>query len=62
MPEASLARELDVPYAAVCVVANWAAGRGDSEHMIDFASIEEVLQVALGRARHVIEHLCAEPV
>jgi 5'-methylthioadenosine phosphorylase len=60
MPEAALARELDVPYAAVCVVANWAAGRGDSEHMIDFAGIEEVLQVSLGRVRRVIEHLCAE--
>jgi 5'-methylthioadenosine phosphorylase len=60
MPEASLARELDVPYAAVCVVANWAAGRGDSEHTISFAAIEEVLQVSLGRVRRVIEHLCAE--
>jgi len=60
MPEASLARELEVPYAAVCVVANWAAGRGDSTHVIDFAQIEEVLQVSLGRARRVLEHLCAE--
>jgi 5'-methylthioinosine phosphorylase len=60
MPEASLARELDIPYAAVCVVANWAAGRGNSEHMIDFASIEEVLQVSLGRVRRVIKHLCTE--
>jgi 5'-methylthioinosine phosphorylase len=60
MPEASLARELDVPYAAVCVVANWAAGRGDSAHTIDFAGIEAVLQVSLGRVRRVIEHLCAD--
>jgi purine nucleoside phosphorylase len=28
MPEAALARELEIPYAALCVVANWAAGRG----------------------------------
>lgn len=60
MPEASLARELDVPYAAVCVVANWAAGRADSEHAIDFAGIEAVLQISLGRVRRVIENLCAE--
>ena len=60
MPEASLARELGVPYAAVCVVANWAAGRGDSAHAIDFAGIEEVLHVSLGRVRRVIEHLCTE--
>jgi 5'-methylthioadenosine phosphorylase len=60
MPEASLARELDVPYAAVCVVANWAAGRGNSEHAVDFAGIEDVLQQSLGRVRRVIEHLRPE--
>jgi 5'-methylthioinosine phosphorylase len=60
MPEASLARELDVPYAALCVVANWAAGRGSSEHTIDFPSIEAVLQVSMGRVRRLIEHVCAE--
>jgi 5'-deoxy-5'-methylthioadenosine phosphorylase len=60
MPEASLARELGVPYAAVCLVANWAAGRGDSAQSISFAGIEEVLQNSLGRVRRIIEHLCAE--
>lgn len=58
MPEASLARELGVPYAAVCVVANWAAGRGDSTHAISFDKIEAVLQVSLGKARNIISHLC----
>jgi 5'-methylthioadenosine phosphorylase len=58
MPEASLAREMDLPYAAICVVANWAAGRGDSTHAIRFESIEDVLQHSLGRVRRVIEHLC----
>lgn len=58
MPEASLARELAVPYAAICVVANWAAGRGDSTHAISFEKLETVLQHALGKARRVIEHLC----
>ncbi len=58
MPEACLARELGVPYAAVCVVANWAAGRGDSEHAISFDKIEETLQSSLGKARRIIEHLC----
>ena len=28
MPEASLARELDINYAIICPVANHAAGRG----------------------------------
>lgn len=58
MPEASLARELEVPYAAVCVVANWAAGRGDSAHAISFDKIEATLQQSLGKARRIIEHLC----
>lgn len=58
MPEASLARELEVPYAAICVVANWAAGRGDSEHAIRFDKIEDVLQQSLGKARRIIGHLC----
>ncbi len=58
MPEASLARELEVPYAAICVVANWAAGRGDSAHAISFDSIEAVLTQSLGKARRIIEHLC----
>jgi 5'-methylthioadenosine phosphorylase len=61
MPEASLARELEIPYAAVCAVANWAAGRGDSAHHISFERIEETLQGALGRVRGIIEHLCAAP-
>lgn len=60
MPEASLARELATPYAAICVVANWAAGRGDSRNVISFAGIEAVLQGALTRVRSVIEHFCAE--
>jgi 5'-deoxy-5'-methylthioadenosine phosphorylase len=57
MPEACLARELDVPYAAICVVANWAAGRGDNHHAISFDKIEETLQQSLGKARSIIAHL-----
>jgi 5'-methylthioadenosine phosphorylase len=58
MPEAVLARELNIPYAAICVVANWAAGRGDSIHTVVFADIEAVLQATLARVRRVIEYLC----
>ena len=58
MPEAVLARELDVPYAAVCVVANWAAGRATSKEAIVFSSIEDVLQKSLGRVRKMLEKLC----
>ena len=59
MPEAALARELEIPYAALCVVANWAAGKGDSTRAVSFAHIEEVLQGAMTRVRHIIEHLCS---
>lgn len=60
MPEAVLARELEIPYAAVCVVANWAAGRADSAEGIRFADIEAVLQASLGQVRQVIAGLCTE--
>lgn len=60
MPEAALARELEVPYAALCVVANWAAGRADSSDGIHFERIEEILQSAMFRVRNVIAGLCSE--
>jgi len=55
MPEAALARELGLPYAAISVVANHAAGRGSSANGIRFESLEHVLQDAMGRVRVVIE-------
>lgn len=55
MPEAVLARELGLPYAAISVVANHAAGRGDSTDGIHFESLEFVLQEAMGRVRAVLE-------
>lgn len=58
MPEAGLARELDLPYAALCVVANWAAGRADSAHGIKFDELEVVLHVAMARVRRIIEGIC----
>ena len=60
MPEAGLARELDLPYAALCVVSNWAAGRGDSARGIRFDSLEAVLQLAMTRVRRIIEAVCEQ--
>ena len=60
MPEAGLARELELPYAALCVVSNWAAGRVDSAHGIKFDSLEAVLHLAMARVRKIIEGLCEE--
>jgi 5'-methylthioadenosine phosphorylase len=58
MPEAALAREAGLPYAALAVVANPAAGRGESNQAIEFARIEAVLQEAMGKVRGIIEALC----
>jgi 5'-methylthioinosine phosphorylase len=58
MPEASLARELGLEYAAIAVVANYAAGRGDSEHAVPLDKIEKVLEEAMRRVRRIIETLC----
>ncbi|HJS37179.1 MAG TPA: S-methyl-5'-thioinosine phosphorylase [Burkholderiales bacterium] len=60
MPEAALARELDLPYAAIAVSANYAAGRGDSAHAVPMERIEAVLAEAMGRVRRIIERLVAE--
>jgi len=59
MPEAALARELAIPYAAISVVANWGAGRADSSEGIGFGTIEGTLQGAMGRVRKVLEKVCA---
>ena len=58
MPEAGLARELALEYAAIAVVANYAAGRGDSERAVPLDRIEAVLEEAMGRVRRIIEKLC----
>jgi len=60
MPEAVLARELELPYAAINVVANYAAGRAASTGGIEFDSIEEVLHQAMARVRVVLENICEE--
>ena len=59
MPEAALARELGLEYAAIAVVANTAAGRGDSAQAISLQGIEQVLGEAMGRVRRIIDKLCA---
>ncbi len=58
MPEAALARELELPYAALNVVSNWAAGRGDNTQEIHFAAIEATLKTSMGRVREILEHVC----
>ena len=55
MPEAALAREIGSRYAAIAVVVNHAAGRGDSEKAIQLDQINEVLQAALAKVRALLE-------
>lgn len=59
MPEAALARELELPYAAINVVANYAAGRHDSAQQIEFASIDKVLVEAMEQVRLLLEKICS---
>src|SRR5213596_4004332 len=60
MPEASLAREIELGYAAIAVVANYAAGRGDSRRSVPLERIGAVLEEAMGRVRKIIDQLCRE--
>jgi 5'-methylthioadenosine phosphorylase len=57
MPEAALAKELGLSYAAIAVVVNHAAGRGDSRDAIQLEAISAVAQPALARVRKVLERL-----
>ena len=57
MPEAALAREIGLRYAAVAVVVNHAAGRGDSSEAIHLEQINAVLQAAMVKVRMLIEKL-----
>ncbi|MDY6979165.1 MAG: S-methyl-5'-thioinosine phosphorylase [Pseudomonadota bacterium] len=55
MPEAVLARELEVSYASIGVVANLAAGRHDGE--ITMEEIEQHLAEGMKNVRTLLEHV-----
>ncbi len=57
MPEAALARELELPYACCAVVANWAAGCGGADEIIEMAEIERNLVQGMSDTRRLLEHL-----
>ena len=60
MPEASLAKELGLCYAALIVVANHAAGRGSSSIAISLDAIYKVLDEGMGQIRLILEALVTE--
>jgi 5'-methylthioadenosine phosphorylase len=57
MPEAGLAREIELDYAAVAVVVNHAAGRADSARGIQMRQIEKILDETMGRVRRIVDSL-----
>lgn len=57
MPEAYLARELELCYAAVGAVVNYAAGRGLSAEGIHMEEIQSVLGEVMLQVRHLLEQL-----
>lgn len=57
MPEAALARELALPYAAINVVANYAAGRAASRQGISIEAIHEVLAASMQQVQAIIERM-----
>jgi 5'-methylthioadenosine phosphorylase len=62
MPEAVLARELGVPYAAINVVSNYAAGRADSRDGICLVSTEATVAEAMERVCAIVESLAGNRV
>lgn len=57
MPEAALARELELPYAAICVIVNHAAGRGDSAQAISMEALVRTLEAGMDKVRALLDHL-----
>lgn len=61
MPEAVLARELDISYAAACPVANVAAGKGESARGIHYEDLMQHLNATMVRVRNIIVQLAVLP-
>ncbi len=52
MPEAALAKELDISYASIALVVNWAAGK--TKDIITMEIIEENLEKGIGNIKLVL--------
>jgi 5'-deoxy-5'-methylthioadenosine phosphorylase len=59
MPEAALAKELGLSYATLAVVANFAAGRGDSLKRVDLEGVGPVLEQGMTKVRALLEQVVA---
>ncbi len=54
MPETALAKELGLDYAIIAVVANYAAGRGDSAAGINIENVNATAIAAMERVRDIL--------
>lgn len=61
MPEAVLARELGISYAAACPVANVAAGKAESARGIHYEDLMQHLNATMERVCNIIVELVALP-
>lgn len=59
MPEASLARELNVDYATIALSANWAAGL--SESVITMTEIEQTVADGISQIKKILSALIPSP-
>ncbi len=57
MPEAALAREMELCYACCALVVNWAAGK--SEGIISLKEIERNLATGMEKVRRLLAHFAA---
>jgi 5'-methylthioinosine phosphorylase len=58
MPEAALARELNIPYASLCLVVNPAAGK--SVGLIPMDEIRSVLSSGMAEIKMILKVLCQQ--
>jgi 5'-methylthioadenosine phosphorylase len=54
MPEAALARELQLPYAMIAVCVNAAAGRGESLKGVALDDIARIIDTSMDKVRRVV--------
>ena len=57
MPEAALARELQMSYAAIAVCVNAAAGRGESSKRVSLDDISRIIDTAMEKVRLVVARI-----
>lgn len=60
MPEAGLAREVGLDYAALCPIVNHAAGMGDSKHGIVRANLKATREAAMEQVMLILARFAAD--